>query len=68
MKPNLIHVPVIVAMAFCITLVLMFPGISLELWRIPAKWWETCKAKIARGRSRDSREIQRHYREIDLTE
>lgn len=67
MKPNLILVTSTVTMGVCMTLVLMFPGISFALWRIPAKWWEKCKAKILKGKSRDSRERLRHYWEIDLT-
>jgi hypothetical protein len=56
-----------ITMGIFMSLVLMFPGISLELWRIPMKRWEMYKAKILNRRSKRSEEKLRRYYEIDLT-
>lgn len=62
-------VNVIYVMVLCVTfmLILMFPGISFELWQHSIKKWAVLKAVRLQRKSRQAEEKLKKYIEIDMT-
>ena len=51
-----------------LTVFLIFPHISFQLWQIPLKKWLLYKAMIQERKSRRSEEKLQNYQQIDLRE
>jgi len=62
-------VNVIYVMVLCVTfmLILMFPGISFELWQHSIKKWSVFKTVRLQRKSRQAEEKLKKYIEIDMT-
>jgi hypothetical protein len=62
-----INLTYVVAICITLTVVLMFPGVSLELWQLPMKKWKLYNAMRLSKKSKRAEEKLKKYCEIDLT-
>lgn len=63
----LINLAYVVAICTTLTVFLMFPGISLEIWTLPLKKWTTYKVKRLARRRKYAEDKLKKYWEIDMT-
>ncbi|MDH5201679.1 MAG: hypothetical protein OEW69_00240 [Nitrospirota bacterium] len=63
----LINLSYIIALSVTFMLILMFPGISFEIWQRPLKKWTVFKTVRLQRKSRQAEEKLKKYIEIDMT-
>lgn len=63
----LINLAYVVAICTTLTVFLLFPGVSLEIWTLPLKKWTTYKVKRLARRRKHAEDKLKKYWEIDMT-
>lgn len=67
MEHNVMNLTFALAICMIMTLVLIFPGISFEMWRLPMKKWEMYKRRRLTKKSKLAEGKLKKYLEIDMT-